>query len=396
MKILVLAWEFPPRIIGGISRHVAELYPELVKLGQQICLITVACEGAPNLEIVEGIEVHRLSVEPAPDFFDWVNNMNQCMDIYVRSLTEDQNHNFDLVHAHDWLVAEAAIAIKQKLQIPLVATIHATEYGRSNGIHTDVNRHVHFKEIKLAIAAQRVIVCTNYMCDEVDRALQCPSNKVDVVFNGLNLDRATKLHRQDFNPVDWRVQYADSDEPIIYYVGRLTHEKGIFVLLNAVPKILEAIGGKIKFVIIGSGDAHAVILKRQAWNLGIAHKIIFTGFMSDLDLAKFQMIADCAVFPSLYEPFGIVALESFAANVPVVVSNTGGLPEVVQDQITGIVVKVNDSDSLAQAILQILQKPDKTAQMVKAAHLDLKQRFCWEAIAQKTVAVYQKAIGNKA
>jgi glycosyltransferase involved in cell wall biosynthesis len=147
-------------------------------------------------------------------------------------------------------------------------------------------------------------------------------------------------------------------------------------------------------VIIGSGEAHTAILKRQAWNLGIDHQVIFTGFMTDHDLSRFQRIADCAVFPSLYEPFGIVALESFAANVPVVVSNTGGMPEVVKDQITGIVVQVNDPDSLAAGILQILQNPPAAKQMVEAAHYDLKKRFCWQAIAQKTAAVYQQTLAE--
>ncbi len=390
MKILVLAWEFPPRIIGGISRHVAELYPELVKLDHQVCLITVAIENAPYQEIVEGIDVRRISVTATQDFFAWIDEMNQKMGSYVASLIDDQKYSFDLVHAHDWLVADAAIAIMQKLQIPLVATIHATEFGRNNGIHTDANRHIHFKESILTSAAQRVIVCSKYMRDEVERAFKCPDTKVDVIYNGLNLARATCLHRQDFDPITWRAKYAEFDQKIIYYVGRITYEKGIFILLNAAPKILTAMEGKAKFVIIGLGDAHAIMLKRQAWNLGIDHKVTFTGFMSDSDLGKFQMIADCAVFPSLYEPFGIVALESFAANMPIVVSNTGGLPEVVQDQITGVVAKVNDPDSLAEGILQILQNPNYARQLVKAARLDLEKRFCWQAIALQTEAVYQK------
>jgi glycosyltransferase involved in cell wall biosynthesis len=390
MKILVLAWEFPPRIIGGISRHVAELYPELVKLGHQICLITVATENAPPQEIVEGIEVHRISVDANQDFFAWIDEMNQKMESYVDFLRADLKSSFDLVHAHDWLVADAAIAIMQKLQISLVATIHATEYGRNNGIHTDANRHIHFKESSLAAAAQRIIVCSKYMQGEVERAFQCLDTKVDVVYNGLNLARTTQLQHQDFDPIAWRAKYAESDQKIIYYVGRITHEKGIFILLNAAPKILTAMEGKAKFVIIGSGDDHAILLKRQAWDLGIAHKVVFTGFMSDSDLGKFQLIADCAVFPSLYEPFGIVALESFAANMPIVVSNTGGLPEVVQDRVTGIVAKVNDPDSLAAGILQILQNPDYAKQLVKAARIDLEKRFCWQAIALQTEIVYKK------
>ncbi|MDX1977937.1 MAG: glycosyltransferase family 4 protein [Pseudanabaenaceae cyanobacterium bins.68] len=388
MKILVLAWEFPPRIVGGISRHVAGLYPELVKLGYQITLVTIAWDNAPEQEVVNGIEVHRVPVPHNPNFFAWVESMNYHMQQYLQA--QDRLSQFHLIHGHDWLVSDVAIDLAKFSQIPLIATIHATEYGRSHGIHTDANRHVHDKEIAFSQAADRVIVCSKYMRGEVERALQCPDTKVDVVYNGLTPNRVCL--DPDFDPKQWRSQYANPDQKIVYYVGRITYEKGIFVLLNAAPQILAATQDQVKFVIIGSGDSYTNLLKQQAWDLGISHQVIFTGFMSDQDLGKFQLIADCAVFPSLYEPFGIVALEGFAANVPVVVSNTGGLPEVVIDQVTGVVVRVNDAAALAQGILQVLEDVDYAQKLVQAANIDLKQRFSWQAIAHQTSQVYAQVL----
>jgi glycosyltransferase involved in cell wall biosynthesis len=187
-----------------------------------------------------------------------------------------------------------------------------------------------------------------------------------------------------------REKYAASDEAIIYYVGRITYEKGLYVLLNALPKVIEAMNDKVRLVIIGTGEAYAILLQRQAWDLGIYHKVLFTGFMADVDLWEFQAIADCAVFPSLYEPFGIVALESFAAKIPLVVSDTGGLPEVVRDGITGSVTKVNDANSLAEGIIAILRNPEYAKSLVENAQSDLSDRFAWDKLAAQTETIFLK------
>ncbi|AFY69872.1 glycosyl transferase group 1 [Thalassoporum mexicanum PCC 7367] len=392
MNIIALAWEFPPRIIGGLSRHVAALYPELVKLGHKIHLITVEVSGAPAYEVVDGVVVHRVAVEPSDDFFHWVANMNKSMAKHALQLIGE--FAFDIIHAHDWLVTDAVITIVEQLQLPIVVTIHATEHGRWNGIHNDTQRFVNSKEMKITAIAQNVIVCTNYMRDEVERALHCDRQKISVIYNGLSqkrIEKAQQARAQTFDRQALRQKYAQPDECIVYYVGRLTYEKGIFMLLNAAPKILAVTQDKVKFVIIGSGEAYSILLKRQAWDLGIYHKVIFTGFMADEDLYKFQTIADCAVFPSLYEPFGIVALESFAAAVPTVVSDTGGLPEVVRDGKTGVITHTNDSESLARGILKVLQDREFRSSLIENAKQELHDRFTWSKLAQQTEAVYKKA-----
>jgi len=391
LKILVLAWEFPPRIIGGISRHVAELYPEIVLLNHEVHLITVEVEGSSSYEVINGINVHRVALKPDRDFFAWVRNMNLAMNNYVVELVGNDSQ-FQLIHAHDWLVAEAAIALGEKYNLPLVATIHATEYGRYNGIHNDTQRYIHAQEMQLAAAATQIIVCSNYMRSEVIRAFNCQSSKIDVIYNGLSQERLQRFQNLDFDKAQLRLKFAELNEQIVYYVGRITHEKGIFLLINAAVSVIAALNGNVKLVIIGSGDTNS--LKQQAWNLGIAHKVIFTGFMSDTELTKFQTIADCAVFPSLYEPFGIVALESFATRVPVVVSNTGGLPEVVTDGETGIVTIVNNSESLASGIIKILQNSEYSAKLADRAFAELHERFSWIPLAIQTQQVYDCALAN--
>jgi glycosyltransferase involved in cell wall biosynthesis len=390
MKILVLTWEFPPRIVGGIARHVAELYPELVKLGHEVHLITAEFGEAPLYEVVDGVRVHRVQVAWSKDFFHWVVNLNESMGHQGAKLILEDGP-FDLIHAHDWLVGDAAIALKHNFKLPLVATIHATEYGRFNGIYNEDNRYISGKEKLLAYNAWRIIVCSDYMRREVERALQSPWGKIDVIYNGIRAEKKKRHH--DFDAGNFRRQFAEDDEKIVYYVGRMTYEKGVSVLLNAAPKVVWQMGGYVKFVLIGGGNTD--YLKRQAWNLGIWAKCYFTGFMSDELLDKFQTIADCAVFPSLYEPFGIVALESFAARVPVVVSDTGGLPEVVQHTKTGVVTWTNNADSLAWGIVEVLKNPGYQQWLVDNAYEDLDRRFNWPKLAQQTEAVYKRVVQER-
>ncbi|TVP64007.1 MAG: glycosyltransferase family 1 protein [Nodularia sp. (in: Bacteria)] len=390
MKILVLSWEFPPRLVGGISRHVAELYPELVKLGHEIHLITAEFGQASMYEVVEGIKVHRVPVSHSNDFFHWVVNLNQSMGHHAGKLILEEGP-FDLIHAHDWLVGDAAIALKHNFKIPLIATIHATEYGRHNGIHTEIQSYINHKENLLAYNAWRIIVCTDYMRREIEQALHSPGNKIDVIYNGIRPEK--KQHNEGFHAQDFRRQFAADHEKIVYYVGRMTYEKGVSVLLNAAPQVLNSMAGNVKFVIIGGGNTEH--LQHQSWYLGISHKCYFTGFLSDTYLDKFQTIADCAVFPSLYEPFGIVALESFASRVPVVVSDTGGFPEVVQNTKTGIVTQVNNPHSLAWGILEVLQHPGYRQWLIDNAYKDLAQRFNWTKLAQQTETVYQRVVQER-
>ncbi len=387
MRILGLAWEFPPRIVGGIARHVAELYPALAALGHEVHLLTVEFGHTPAYEVVEGVRVHRLAVGPSQDFFHWVGNFNDSLGQYGGQLILDTGP-FDLIHAHDWLVGDGAIALKHHFKIPLVATIHATEFGRHNGLYDPVHFYIHQKERQLVHEAWRVIVCTGYMQREIAYSLDCPLDKIDIVYNGI---RPEKKHLPpNFDRQGYRRRFAGDNEKIVYYVGRMTYEKGVAVLLNAAPKVLWEMGGNAKFVIIGGGNTDA--LQRQAWELGIWHKCYFTGFMADDDLDRFQAVADCAVFPSLYEPFGIVVLESFAARVPVVVSDTGGLPEVVQHTQTGLVTHTQNPESLAWGILEVLKNPGYAQWLTDNAYNSLQQRFSWSQIAQQTTAVFEQVI----
>jgi glycosyltransferase involved in cell wall biosynthesis len=289
-------------------------------------------------------------------------------------------------------VGEAAIRLKHYFKVPLIVTIHATEHGRYNGVFNDTQRYIANQEGHLIYNAWRVIVCSHYMRHELERVFSTPWDKMNVIYNGI---RSEKKHQDPhFDYGSFRRRFACDQEKIVYYVGRMTYEKGVSVLLTAAPLVLQCLEGGAKFVIIGGGNTER--LQQLAWNLGIWEHCLFTGFMADQELDHFQTIADCAVFPSLYEPFGIVALESFAARVPVVVSNTGGLAEVVQHGKTGIVTYTNNPESLAWGILEILTNPDYAQTLVANAYADLELRFSWQKLAQQTEVVYERVVHERA
>jgi glycosyltransferase involved in cell wall biosynthesis len=188
--------------------------------------------------------------------------------------------------------------------------------------------------------------------------------------------------------------YALPGEQIVFTVGRVVYEKGLHVLVAGAPSIL-AQQPEAKFVIAGKGP-ELEALRSQAWHLGVGEKILFTGFISDEDRDRLFKLADCSVFPSLYEPFGIVALEAMAARSPVVVSQVGGLQEVVEHAETGITVYPDDPGSLAWGIVHTLQHPAWARMRVESAYRTVVEEYNWPRIARLTLGVYQQVCQERA
>ncbi|HYH02290.1 MAG TPA: glycosyltransferase family 4 protein, partial [Bacillota bacterium] len=294
---------------------------------------------------------------------------------------------FDLVHSHDWLAAYAGKNLKHSWQIPLTSTIHATEYGRNNGLHNQLQRYISDVEWWLGYESWRVICCSQYMREELKRVFQIPDDKLRVIANGVY---AEEFNRTDMDPARIRSRYCAADEKMLFYVGRVVREKGLGVLLEALPRILEA-ESKVKLVIAGKGP-YLEELRHRAYQLGIYHRIYFTGFIDDNTRNALFQCADVAVFPSLYEPFGIVALEGMAAGAPVVVADTGGMSEIVQHGRNGLKAYNDNPVSLADNILWALQHPDHTAQMKAQALADINNIYNWNLIAEQTREVYREII----
>jgi glycogen(starch) synthase len=389
LRILMLSWEYPPKVVGGLARAVADLSEALVEQGHEVFVVTSDHSECGQVEYVSGVRVYRVNQHhPSPlGFLDSVLYMNYHL--IQRAVQVINTEPIDVIHAHDWLVAPAAKVLKHAFNLPVVATIHATEWGRNAGIHNDLQRHINDVEWWLTYEAYRVICCSEYMRDELHRIFHLPDDKLAVIPNGVVVRNFRETH-PDLDA--FRSQWALPEERIVLFVGRHVYEKGVDVLLGAVPKVV-AHQPSTKFIIAGTGPMHDE-LKRKAWEMGIAHKVHFAGFIDDLTRNSLYQLADAAVFPSRYEPFGIVALEAMAAGAPVVVSDVGGFREIVRHGETGLTFYAGQSKSLADNIL-ILLKDRQYARMMKTlAYRELLQKYDWSKIAHRTVEEYKRALGR--
>ena len=387
MKILMLTWEYPPRIVGGIARVVNDLSKRLIKDGHDVYVITYKEGNVPYYENDKGVHVYRVDnyMINANNFIDWTMQLNFNM---ISKATEiiNKEGKFDVIHAHDWLVAYAAKTLKDSFGIPLVSTIHATEAGRNSGIHTPEQKYVNDTEWMLTYESSEVIVNSKFMKNDLQRLFGLPYEKINVVPNGINTTAYNGVEKD----YDFRRKYAMDNEKIILFMGRLVYEKGVQHLISAMPKILAGYHDA-KLIIAGKGGMIDE-LKSQVNAMGLGNKVYFTGYLNAKQVSKMYKCADISVFPSTYEPFGIVALEAMLAGVPTVVSDVGGLNEIVEHRVDGMKSYAGNPNSLADSILELLLNPELCDKITKKAKQKVKNEYNWAKIAQDTYFTYEKAI----
>jgi glycosyltransferase involved in cell wall biosynthesis len=309
--------------------------------------------------------------------------MNVNMQKEASSIINSWGGHVDIIHAHDWLVANAALGLKHIFRVPLVATIHSTEIGRRNGLHTDYERMIHQTENWLVHEAWETICCSGYMSSQVRWAYGLSEDRVMTIPNGVD----ASVFKENFNKSEFRRKFALPEEKIVLFVGRLVYEKGAQTLINAMPKVLARVNAK--FVIVGDGGMKDFLM-RQVRNMGLVHKIFFTGFLDEQSLRFLYRCADVCVVPSLYEPFGITALEAMAAKTPVIVSDTGGLAEIVEHDKTGVKVYAGNADSLAWGITRVLLDSGYAEWIKSNANAKVQEVYNWKRIAMETKALYER------
>ncbi len=390
-RVLMLAWEYPPRIIGGLARVVWALSHELAESGVDVHVITADHPATPEFELDGKVKVHRIKTQTdnTPDFLTWVSKLNFGFLQYAIPLFLKEK--FDVIHAHDWMVGDAAWVLKTTFNTPLVTTIHATEQGRMGGIHSGLQRYVHQSEWRLTYESFRVIVNSQHMVDELRSSFDLPLDKIDVIPNGVTPEN----FRIDFPENErraFRQSFAGESQKIVLYVGRLVNEKGVQVLIDAAPKVIQQYP-ETQFLIVGTGYFMDT-LKAQAAYSGITQNVRFLGYVADEDLLKLYRISDVVAIPSLYEPFGIVALEGMAAGTPVVVSDVGGLRDFVEHMQNGITTYAGNSDSLAWGILQVLRNENLANHLNETATRSVEEVYNWKIITRKTQETYQKVLAD--
>ncbi|NBE83157.1 glycosyltransferase family 4 protein [Micromonospora rubida] len=392
-RILMLSWEYPPVLVGGLGRHVHALSVALAAAGHEVTVITRHTHGAPLEEYADGVRILRAAEDPVTfplatgSLLAWTMAFNHTLTRAALRATE--SGTYDLIHAHDWLVAHTAITLRDHLDIPLVTTIHATEAGRHQGwLPEEMNRTIHGVEHWISGESNRVIACSRYMRDEVGALFGVPTSRVDVVPNGVEPHR-WKVPASAVTSA--RARFA-GDGPLVTFAGRLVYEKGVQHLLAGLPRLRERHPG-LRAVIVGDGPYKAA-LEAEVRRLGLGDTVSMPGFLGGTDLPAVMAASDCFAVPSIYEPFGMVALEGAAAGAPLAVAATGGLAEIVEPGVTGMTFAPQDPDGLTEAVHALLSDRERARALARRARVMAHEQYGWAAIARRTAATYAAAIAK--
>lgn len=388
MRILHCSWEYPPVVYGGLGRHVHALAEHQAALGHEVVVLTQLFGDAPGEEYLNGVRVIRVPHD-APfvpldetNLMAWVFGFNSA--VTRAGIALRRTWSPDVIHGHDWLVAQASTALKDLFGTAYVATIHATEAGRHQGwLPTPLAMAIHSVEWWATYQARRVITCSEHMRWEVNQLFSVPEAKSVVIPNGVNRSqlRVTTAQRR-------AVQERFGDVSIIFS-GRLEWEKGVHTLMDAM-RIIRKTRPETTLVIAGRGSKEQE-LREQVRRYRLGRVVTFAGWLPERDLPALVAHADVAVVPSLYEPFGIVALEAAALGTPIVAADAGGLSEFIEHHVTGYVFEPGHAQQLAKAITSTLADPLLARKMARAAKRRVIADYGWSAIAQRTCDVYSKA-----
>ncbi|MEM4258652.1 MAG: glycosyltransferase family 4 protein [Candidatus Thermoplasmatota archaeon] len=367
MKVAMLGWEYPPFKVGGLGTHCYGLTQGLADKGVHIDFYMPKTKkrvksDRENLRI---IEVGETDVFPydRPDDKELAGKFFDCVYRYNDLLVQKVKGTYDLVHCHDWLTIKAGVALKHKLGIPLVLTVHSTEYDRSGWIYP--NQWFIDIEKEGMMQADVIIAVSNFTKKIIVEKYGIPSEKVHVIHNAVF-------------PIG-----EGEKKNLVLFLGRLTLQKGPEFFLKTAKKVLEK--EDTRFVIAGTGDMLPRLIN-QAVDLGIANKVIFTGKLSEEEVKHIYKIANVYVMPSVSEPFGITALEAISAGTPTIVSKASGVSEVFKNCFK---VDFWDTDEMANKIIALLRYPPLRTTMVEHSKQEI-DLFTWERVASRTLDVYNE------
>jgi len=414
MKIAVLVYEYPPKIVGGLGTYATEITRKFVLLDHDVTVFTMNDdEGSlPTREIWRGIEIHRpihidisdsLPDVVAEDVKKWGRGLQFFSKVLmynylsasklINELVRKDEFKFDIVVAHDWLSIIAGIAIKRELNLPLVFHVHSTEKGRTLGNGSEVISNL---ELRGGKTSDMVITVSNAMKEEL-RKLGFPEEKIRVCYNGVDPEKydPNRVSKDEIAKI--RQKYSlKEDDLMIFFIGRLVWVKGVDKLIMAMPHILNEVPNA-KLVIIGVGDMRGY-LEKLVENLKIEENVKFRfEFIPEEERIMHYAACDVAVFPSLYEPFGIVTLEAMSMEKPVVVGARGvsGMREIVVPSgpnQCGFHINPYDPKDIAWGIVNSIKDPAEKERLGKNGRKRVLENFTWDIVAKKTIELYEEVV----
>ena len=412
MRIGFFVYEYPPQLVGGLGTYAEYITQQYVDLGHDVSVFTLNNNGLKTREIMRGVEVHRPLIADASnvwpffvadDLKKWGTNIKFFNDIFIynilsatkfiNGLIKKEGYKFDVVCCHDWLSSIAGLVIKNETKIPVVFHTHSTEWGRSGGQGSETVSHF---ESAMAQNADKIITVSYAMQEDLIKHGWLPS-KISVVWNGVDADRYDPLNVQKQAVTAIRKKYGIPENwNMLLFVGRLTWVKGVRNLLQAMPLVLKEYPNT-KLVILGKGDEQNDIVE-TAERLNIKNNIVYRfDFVSEEERIIHYAASDVCIFPSIYEPFGIVSLEAMAMEKPVVVGARGvvGFKEQVINggtEQTGVHINGEDPSDIAWGIKETLRDPEKAKNWGENGRRRVLEYFTWQKVAEQTVKIYESLL----
>jgi glycogen(starch) synthase len=421
IKTLMLGWEFPPFISGGLGTACYGLTKAMDRLGMQVTFVlprmkpvrfvggaAIAggsersleplqqefanirfrpvssnlapygrfCSPAQTARQVTAAVEAELSEEPSGGPAPYGPNICEEVQRYaLRVAKVAQSEEFDIIHAHDWMTFPAGIAVAAHSRKPLVVQVHSTEFDRS-GAH--VNQYVYDIERQGMHAATKVIAVSNYTRNIVVNRYAVPAEKVEVVYNGIESSDFTEAPPLQAGP--------PKRDKVVLFLGRITMQKGPEYFLYAAKRVLEK-EKNVKFIMAGDGDRLCGAIELAAW-LGIGHRVFFTRFLRGAEVDKAYRMADLYVMPSVSEPFGLAPLEALRNNVPVLISKQSGIAETLQNALKA---DFWDIDEMANQIVAVLRHPPLQETLRVNGHKEV-LKFRWEDSATRVNDIYHRVL----
>jgi glycogen(starch) synthase len=411
MKIAVLVYEYPPKIVGGLGTYAAEITRKFVLMDNDVTVFTMNDDGGtlPTREIWRGIEIHRpLHIDVsdslpdviAEDIKKWGRGLRLFGNLLVynyltaskliNELIKKEGVNYDLVVAHDWLSIMGGVTVKKESELPLVFHVHSTEKGRTLGNGSSVVSNIELRGAKMA---DMIITVSYAMKDELIQ-LGFPKDKIEVAYNGVDPQKydPESVSSEQVRKIKSFYGLKD-DDLMILFLGRLVGVKGVDKLIMAMPHVLSKIPNA-RLVIVGVGDQQEYLMNlTRTMRLNQYVRFRFD-FIPEEERILHYAACDVAVFPSYYEPFGIVALEAMSMEKPVVVGAAGvsGMREIVvccSDEQCGYHIDPNNPSDIAWGIISSLENPERKKWLGKNGRKRVLTEFTWNKVTEKTLQLYE-------
>jgi glycogen(starch) synthase len=413
LRIGFFVWEYPPRLVGGLGTYAQYITREYVQLGHDVSVFTLNEGDLKTNETLEGVDVQRPLIADASNVFPmfvvddlkrWGTNIRFFNDIFMynilsstkflNELVKKRGYHFDIVCVHDWLSSVSGLIVKNETSIPTVFHVHSTEWGRSGGHGSEVVSHLEEAEAK---SADRIVTVSNAMQDDLTKH-GWPQSKISVVWNGVDPDEYDPRRFKSEQVQQFRQRCGiEKDWNMLLFLGRLTWVKSVKNLVQAMPTVLQEFP-KTKLVILGKGEEQSDVVETSN-RLGIKDKVVYRfDFVPEEERKLYYAASDVCIFPSVYEPFGIVSLEAMSMEKPVVVGARGvvGFREQVISSgpgQNGIHVNGEDPADIAWGIKETLRDQKRARIWGQNGRKRVIDYFTWKKVAEHTLDVYGKLVG---